>query len=59
MRRRARDEQRKGQYEDLIRKEQSTSDSSTPASNERHINFFADMKTGVWLLLVLILICSS
>lgn len=53
MRQRARAEQVKGQYEDLIKGQppppsgNSTAASDVKSTEERHINFFADMKTGV------------
>lgn len=43
MRKRSRAQQVEGQYEDLIRDESTAGD----VPGEGHINFFADLKTGV------------
>ncbi|XP_003387359.1 PREDICTED: leukocyte receptor cluster member 1 homolog [Amphimedon queenslandica] len=49
MRKRAREEQQRGQYEDLIRTGGTSETKAAPVETDRHINFFADMKTGVGL----------
>ena len=52
MRKRAREEQQRGQYEDLIRTGGTPETKTAPVETDRHINFFADMKTGVSKLLL-------
>jgi hypothetical protein len=46
MRKRARDDQVKGQYEDIIRDTSQVSETSSDHTTG-HFNFFADMKSGV------------
>jgi N-methylhydantoinase B/oxoprolinase/acetone carboxylase alpha subunit len=48
MRKRARDDQVKGQYEDIIRDTSQVSETSSDHTTG-HFNFFADMKSGIGL----------